>query len=182
MIGMTPGAASNAIDSLRLLELAADPKKLRQALESMQGEQAKIQEQIEMLRIHTSASQKAAQNAHLLAEHAAEMQKNAEEKLAGANSMLDAAASAELAVKGMREQLNRDIAMFEQTKSAARNEIANVRAEAEAIKQAAADTAKRAEQREAKAAAAEASAKAMINDYEARIQKLRDIVAPPLKG
>jgi chromosome segregation ATPase len=181
MIGMTPGAASNAMDSLRLLELAADPKKLREALESMQGEQAKIHEQVEALRVHTNASQQAAKNAQLLAEHAKQMQDEAQQKLDRANSMLDAAASAELAVKGLREQLNRDVAGFEQTKSSARNEIANIRAEAEAAKQLAAETVKRAEQREAKAAAAEASAHATISDYEARIQKLRDIVAPQLK-
>lgn len=182
MIGLTPGAASSAIDSLRMLELAADPKKLRKALEDLQGEQEKVQAQIEALRIKTKEAQDASIEAEAMMAQANAAQDHASQTIAKMEDMQRQTVQGELKLKGDREQLQRDIAEFEQVKIANANQLANaIRAadEAKAAAQAAQDRANIAAE---KASAREAAAASKERDLEDRAQALRKILADPLKG
>lgn len=182
MIGLTPAAASNALDSLKLLEIAADPKKLRQAVESLQKEQAEIQTQIEVLRKQTQDNERAAKNAEAAESRAASALAEAEKKIKQAEVMLKDASDSAAAVKAQREQLQRDLASLEQQKLDAMNAIANANKNAETAKAESLKAIEKANKAAESAAAREEAARSKEKDLLGRLQTVRDIFAGDLKA
>jgi chromosome segregation ATPase len=180
MIGLTPGAASQAVDSLRLLELAADPKKLRTALEGLMAEQAKVNEKTIELRAAIKDHAEAESKANSAKAAALDAQANASEKINAAAASMAALQQEREALASARDAINVEKAKLEGERVSMRNELHNVSSLAKSAQDNAERRAAASDAAEAKAKAREQQLIEAREDLEQRLQALRDLLAKPL--
>jgi chromosome segregation ATPase len=180
MIGLTTGAASQAVDSLRLLELASDPKKLRTALEGLMKEQEKVNEKTVALRSAIKDHAEAESKANSAKAAALDAQANASEKINGAAAAMAALQQEREALASARDALNVDKAKLEDERVSMRNEMHNFKSLATSAQDNAKRRADAADAAAAKAKEREEKFVAAHEDLEQRLQALRDLVSKPL--
>jgi len=180
MIGFTPSATSQASDSLRLFELASDPKKLRKSLDSLMDEQKKLQDRISEMRATIKEREQAESKANAAAAAALEDQANSSNNIRAAVSALAELEAKREEIARARDEIAATRLELDGLRASLTKEKANAKIEVDRARSDAAKAIAKANKRVEAAEAMHNEMQAAKADYEARLQQLAAIVSPPL--